>query len=129
MVTNAKISPKMVNPTDIAGECRRRRSLRFTILGEIFAYVTIYLDPTTEAVTFHLRGWCMLGAFLLLAFTCLGHERQVLLSPCDGMHGCTHRLDIGLYSHPKILGNGVRTIVNSKGKIPSVKESLCCKCT
>ena len=25
MVTNAKVSPKMVNPRDMAGECRRRR--------------------------------------------------------------------------------------------------------
>ena len=31
-----------------------------------------------------------------------------------------HRLNLGLYSHPKeFLGNGVRARVNSKGKIPS----------
>ena len=31
-----------------------------------------------------------------------------------------HRLDLGLCSHPKeFLGNGVRTHINSKGKIPS----------
>ena len=41
----------------------------------------------------------MLGVFLLLAFTCLGHERQDLLSPCDGMHVCTD--DLGLCSHLK----------------------------
>ena len=30
-----------------------------------------------------------------------------------------HRLDLGLYCHPKeFWGNGVRTHVNSKGKIP-----------
>ena len=40
-------------------------------------------------VTFHLRGWCMLGVFLLPAFTHLGHECQDLLSPCNGMHVCT----------------------------------------
>ena len=55
----------------------------------------------------------MLGVFLLLAFTCLGHECQDLLSPCDGMHVCT---DLGVYSHPKeFLG----THVNCKGKIHS----------
>ena len=32
--------------------------------------------PTVEVVTFRLRGWCVLGVFLLLAFTRLGHERQ-----------------------------------------------------
>ena len=50
-------------------------SLGFTILGEIFAYVTVF-NPTIEEVTFRLHGWCMLGAFLLPAFTRLGHECQ-----------------------------------------------------
>ena len=32
-------------------------------------------------------------------------------------NACEHRLDLGLYSHPKeFLGNGVRTHVNSKEK-------------
>ena len=42
--------------------------------------------PTFEVVTFRFRGWCMLGVFLLPAFTRLGHECQDHLSPCDGMH-------------------------------------------
>ena len=58
------------------------------LLGEIFAYVTV-LNPTIKEVTFRLRGWCVLGVFLLPAFTRLGHERQDLLSPCDEMHVCT----------------------------------------
>ena len=64
-------------------------SLGFTILGEIFAYIT-FSNPTKEVVTFHLCGWCMLGVFLLLAFTHLGHECQDILSLCNGMHVCTH---------------------------------------
>ena len=40
-------------------------------------------------LTFRLCGWCMLGVFLLLAFTLLTHGCQDLLSPCDGMHACT----------------------------------------
>ena len=59
------------------------------LLGEIFAYVTFFLNPTSKVVTFSLRGWCVLGVFLLPAFTRLGHERQDLLSPCDEMHVCT----------------------------------------
>ena len=49
----------------------------------------------------------MLGVFLLPAFTRLGHERQDLLSPPDEKHA-RHRLDLGLYSHPKGFwrGNG-----------------------
>ena len=60
-------------------------SLGFTILGAIFAYVTVFFNPTIEVVTFRLRKWCMLGVFLLPAFTHLGHEGQDFLSPCDGM--------------------------------------------
>ena len=34
-------------------------------------------------------------------------------------HACVHKLDLGLYSRPEMfLRNGVRTHVNSKGKIP-----------
>ena len=45
-----------------------------------------FFKQTIEVVTFHLHGWCMLGVFLLPAFTRLGHECQDLLSPCDRMH-------------------------------------------
>ena len=48
-----------------------------------------FFNPTIKVVTFHLRGWCVLGVFLLPAFTRLGHERRDLLSPCDEMHVCT----------------------------------------
>ena len=61
-------------------------SLGFTILGEIFAYVTFFYNPAIEVVTFRLHGWCMLGVFLLSAFTRLEHECQDLLSLCYGMH-------------------------------------------
>ena len=63
-------------------------SMGSTLLGEIFAYVTVF-NQSMEVVTFCLRGWLMLGVFLLLAFTRLGHESQNLWSPCDGMHVCT----------------------------------------
>ena len=79
-------------------------------------------NPTIEVVTFRLRGWCMLGVFLLPAFIRPGSECQDLLSPCDGMHVC--RLDLGLYSHPKeFWANGVTTHVNSKGKFPSTGKN------
>ena len=61
------------------------------------------VNPTIKVVTFRLRGWCVLGVFLLPAFTRLGHERQDLLSPCDE-NACMHRLDLGLYSHPFFWG-------------------------
>ena len=48
-----------------------------------------FLNPPIEVVIFRLHGWSMLGVFLLPAFTRLGHERQDLLIPCNGMHVCT----------------------------------------
>ena len=64
-------------------------SLGFAIFGEIFAYVTIFFNPTIEVITFCLCGGCVLGVFLLPAFTCLGHECQDLLNLWDGVHVCT----------------------------------------
>ena len=38
---------------------------------------------------------------------------------------CEHRLDLGLYSHPKeVWGNRARTHVNSMGKIPSTGKTI-----
>ena len=63
-------------------------SLGFTF-GWDFCVCDRFFNPTIKVVTFRLRGWCVLGVFLLPAFTRLGHERQDLLSPCDEMHVCT----------------------------------------
>ena len=57
---------------------------------------------TTEIVTFHLPGWCMLGVLLLPAFTCLGHECQDFWVSAI-WNACVHNLDLGLHSHPKDL--------------------------
>ena len=46
------------------------------------AYTIVNADPS-------LCGWCMLGGFLLPAFTSQGHESQDLLSLCNGIHVCT----------------------------------------
>ena len=60
---------------------------------DCFAYVTVFL--------FNHRGshipsswWCLLGMFLLLAFTHLGHECQDILGPCDGMCVCTDKMSV-----------------------------------
>ena len=54
-----------------------------------FIFLNIFFNLTIDLITFRLRGWCLLGVFLLPAFTRLGHECQDLLSPCYGMHVCT----------------------------------------
>ena len=39
-----------------------------------------FFNPAIEVALFCLCEWCMLGVFLLVAFTHLGHECQDLLS-------------------------------------------------
>ena len=55
-----------------------------------------FFNPTTEVVTFRLRGWCMLGVFLLPAFNRPGHKHQYLLSPCDEMRVSTDYTSVTL---------------------------------
>ena len=65
-------------------------SLGFTILGEFLRMWPLKKHfLMQEVLTFGLRGWCMLHVFLLLAFTCLGHECQYRLGPYDGVCVCT----------------------------------------
>ena len=98
---------------------------RFTSLGEILAYVTVF-NPTIEVVTFRLRGWCMLGVcvwegwggggfFLLLCFVVVVvvvvfasiHPSRTGSFESVRWNACVHRLELGLYSHPKeFWGNG-----------------------
>ena len=58
--------------------------------------------------------------FLLPALTHLGHEHQDLLSLCSEMRVCTDVYTL----IQRVLGNGARTHVNSKGKIPSPVKIL-----
>ena len=92
-------------------------SLGLTIfLVRFLCMFFFFFNPMIEVITC-LCGWCMLGVFLLPAFTHLEHECRDLLSLCDGMH--VYRLDFALCSHQEgFLGNGVRIHVNSKRKIP-----------
>ena len=64
-------------------------SLGFTTFVWDFCVCDRFFNPTIKVVTFRLRGWCVLGVFLLPAFTRLGHECQDLFSLCDEMHVCS----------------------------------------
>ena len=96
-------------------------SLGFTILGEIFAYMTVFFNPAIVVVTFRLRGWCMLCVFLFLAVTCQGHECQDLLSPCDGMRVCT---DYTLIQKSFLGGMESEPMLNPKQKSPLSEKIL-----
>ena len=68
------------------------------------------------------------GCVFVAAFTHLGYECQDLLSLSNGMHVCTDKNSVYILIRKSLGGgggggggggNGVRTQVNSNGKIPS----------
>ena len=86
-----------------------------------FAYMTVF-NTLIEVVAFRLRGWCMLGVFLLPAFTCLRHECQDLLNPCGGMHVCTDLTSVYTLIRNSLGEMEVRAHVNSNGIVPSTRK-------
>ena len=96
----------------------------FIIFGWDFCVCDRFFNPTIQVVTFRLCGCCVLGVFLLPAFTRLGHERQDLwVRAMKCMCAQTGPRFI-LSSERVFWGNGVWTHVNSKGKIPSTRKLL-----
>ena len=59
-----------------------------------------FFNPTMKVIPFRLRGWCVLGVFLLSAFTRLGHGTSGSFESVR-WNACVHRLDLGLYFHLK----------------------------
>ena len=94
-------------------------SLGFTIFGWDFCVCGRFFNPTIKVVTFRLRGWCLVGAFLLLAFTRPGHERQDLWVHAMKCVCAQTRPRVYTLIRKFFWGNGVWTHVNSNGKIPS----------
>ena len=74
----------------------------FAYLVRRFLSWPFFLHLTLEVIAFRLRGWCMLSAFLLLAFTpskawMSGSFRSVQ------WNACMHNVDLGLYCYPEEL--------------------------
>ena len=98
------------------------KSLGFTISLMRFLRLWLFSIPTSEVVTFRLRGWCMLGVFLFPSFTC--HDMNVRIFWVIAMeYMCAETRPCFILSSERVLENGVRTHVNSKGKIPSTGGS------
>ena len=59
-----------------------------------------FFNPTIKVVTFRLRGWCVLGVFFVAG---IHPSRTWTSGSLESMpwSACVHRLDLGLYSHPK----------------------------
>ena len=95
-------------------------SLGLTILGEIFCVSDLFFGVGW--------GWGVGGVHTGCVFVAGIHQSRTWMSGSFvsvQWNACVHRLDHGLYSHPKeFWGYGVRAHVNSKGKIPSTEKNL-----
>ena len=93
----------------------RAISLWFTSLGEIFLYVTVF--QSNHWGSHILSLWLVHAGCVFVAGI---HQSRIWMSgsfESVWWNACVHRLDLGLYSHPKeFWDNGVRAHVNSKGK-------------
>ena len=79
-------------------------SLRFTIFGWDFCVCDRFFNLTIKVVTFRLRGWCVLGVFVAGIYP----SRTWTSGSFESVrwNACVHRLDLGLYSHPKEFWGG-----------------------
>ena len=91
----------------------------------LWLFFCFFKNPTIEVVTFHLRGWCVLGVFVAGI-----HPSRTWMLRCFQF---AQTKPLFILSSENVLGNGVRTHVNSKRKIPSHKvcnqfglNSVCC---
>ena len=80
-------------------------SLGFTIFGWDFCVCDRFLNPTIKVVTFRLRGWCVLG----VSVAGIHPPRTRTSGSFESVrwNACAHRLDLGLYSHPKEFLGGM----------------------
>ena len=90
---------------------------------EIIAYVTVFQSNhwgSHISSLWMVHAWCVFVAGI--------HPSRTWTSGSFvsvQWNAYVHRLDLGLYSHLKeFWGTGVRTHVNSKGKIPSTGNNL-----
>ena len=83
----------------------------------VFGYMTIFI-PAIEVFTFRLHGWCMLGMFLLQAFTRLGYECQDILTLCDEMHVCTDQTSVYTLIRKSFGGIESELMLTPRGKNP-----------
>ena len=67
--------------------CSAQRGGRILLLWMVHTGCVL-VAPLSEVVASCCYGWCILGVFLLLAFTHTGQECQDVFSPNDWMHAC-----------------------------------------
>ena len=75
-----------------------------------------FLNPTMEVVIVPFCGWCMLDVYLLLAFTCPGHECQEFLRLCDVMHVCTDKTSVYTLIRKSFGETEIEAMLTPRGK-------------
>ena len=65
-----------------------------------FFHMWLFFNPIIKVVTFHLRGWCMLGVFFVASIH-LSRTWTPGSFESKWWNACVHRLDLSLYCHPK----------------------------
>ena len=82
-----------------------------------------FFNPTIKVATFRLRGWCVLGVFFVAGI----HPSRTWTSgsfESVRWNACLHRLDLGLYSHPKeFWGMEFEPMLTPREKAPLPKMS------
>ena len=92
-------------------------------LGEIFVYVTVLLiQSLRQSHSVFMDGACW------VCFCCRSRAWMSGSFESVRWNACVHRLDLGLYCHLKERWrNGVWTLIDSKGKIPSTGKKINCE--
>ena len=112
-----KVNQQMKNKTSFSSSAFLAVSL-----GEIFAHVAVFSSNHWGS---HIpSSWMVHAGCVFVAGIHPSRTWMSASSECVQWNACTHRLNLDLYYHLKeFTGNGVRTHVNSKGKIPSTGGS------
>ena len=82
-----------------------------------------FCNPTIEVVTFRLRGWCMRSPMMHVAGVYPSRTWMSGSFESVRWNACVHRLDLGLYSHPKeFWGEWSRNPCQPQGKNPLYRK-------
>ena len=92
-------------------------------LGEIFAYVTVFQSNHWGS---HIpSSWMVYAGCVFVVGNHLSRTGMSRSFESVRWNAWVHRLHLELYFHPKaLLGNGVRTHINSKGKNPLYRKKI-----
>ena len=101
-------------------------SLGFTILSEIFCVCDRFCNPTIDSDWgSHIpSSWVVHAGCVFVVSIHLSRKWMSGSFESVRWNTCVHRLDLRLYSHPRVLGKRSRNPYQLQGKIPSTGKIL-----